>query len=100
MRGYLLNNVSVDTIGDAIKSDGGQAQVYIQASNFGGGKVTLQARGGYTSAVWIDLTLADGTPAEFTANATRVINYIAQGSELRAVLSGSTSPVGVIAWVS
>lgn len=92
---YLLNNVSANTDGAAVQSDGARKQVFVYATSFGGGSITLQARAGVTGSPWITLTLPDGAPAIFTSNVTRVIDYIAQGCEIRATLTGATSPSGV-----
>ena len=83
----LLNNVSVDTDGAALTTDGGNKTVSVDATSFGSGTVTIEGR--RPSGPWIVLTIA-GSPATFTANAIRMIDRLGQGMEVRATLTGST----------
>ena len=95
MATLLLENVSANTDGAGFKSDGSRKNVYVYATSFGGGTITLQAKAPVADAPWITLTLPDSAPATFTANAVRIIDNIAQGCEIRATLTDATAPSGV-----
>ncbi len=85
---WLLTDVSVDANGTAVESDGAGKLLVVWATDFGSGTVTIQVSpdGGTT---WIAL-LVIGTAVAFTANAAQFLDWIGQGLQIRAVLSGSS----------
>lgn len=89
----LLDNVSVDTEGTPVVSDGSNKTLSVWATNFGGGSVTIQGSpdGGVT---WITLTYG-GNPTIFTSNTIRLIDRIGHGMLTRAILTGSSGAVNV-----
>ncbi len=89
----LLDAVDANTNGGGVNTDGGSRTVVIWATDYDGGTVTLQASPD-DGTTWITLTV-DGSPATFTANAVRVIDYLGQGLQMRATLTGATNPVAV-----
>ncbi len=92
----LLDNVSVDTDGTPVKFNGGPGVIYVRGDNFGGGTVDIQIATGDDSALRFGV-LADGS---FTGEGTVKIDYLATGSRLKAVLSGSTGASNVFVAVS
>ena len=82
----LLDNVAVDTTSAVFDSKGGIAVVNIRGTDFGGGTVTIETASANDSLSRF-LTLTDGS---FTANASVKLDYLPLGTEVRAVLTGST----------
>lgn len=90
---WLLQNVSVDTTGDAVKGDGGNKVIQVSATSYGGGTVSLEGR--LTPTLnWTTLTYL-GSPAEFTEDTILKLDYLANGMDMRAVLYGSTAASNV-----
>jgi hypothetical protein len=89
----LLDNVSVDTVGEGFNTLGTDGVLAIYADNFGGGSVSIELSpdGG---ATWIIAT-QNGLPFSATANATVTINRVGQSMKIRAVLAGSTGASNV-----
>ena len=89
----LLDNVSVDTVGDPQQGEGGSKQISVWADDFGGGSVTIEISpdNGHTWNILIYL----GNPAIFTSNIDFFLFKFAQGVLLRAVLAGSSGAVNV-----
>lgn len=89
----LLDNVSVDTVGQPFQGDGGSKLLVISGTNLGGGSITIELS--LDSGVnWAPATY-NGTLAIFTAFQSLMINKIAQHAKIRATLSGSTGASGV-----
>lgn len=93
MKTVLLDNVSVNTNGDAKTVSGSNQTLIIEASNFGGGTVEIQVSR-TSGASWVPLTI-NGTIASFTSNGAYLINRVSQSYLIRAVLNGSTSASNV-----
>lgn len=93
MNVVLLNNVSTDTTSAAVAKRGGPGVVIVRGDDFGSGTVNIEmasvndtdSSGGVPR--WAVLT--DGA---FTANGQVKIDYLAVGTLIRAVLTGSGSP--------
>jgi hypothetical protein len=88
---YLLQNVSVDTVGAGVLADGSNKTLAVWATtggSFGGGSVTINGSpdGGVT---WITLTY-NGSPAVFTSNIVLLADRLCTGMMFQAVLSGSS----------
>lgn len=92
----LLDNVSVNTVGEWIRVDGGSYSAVVWGDNFGGGQVTLECSpdGGLTA-----IALRDWSDAvyNFTDNNVKGLDYIGQGLLVRAVLSGAAGASNVSA---
>ena len=97
----LLDHVTVDTVGATFKGDGANAIVEVYSTNFGGGSVTIEGDiiKDSPSGNWVTLTYA-GLPAVFTANKILKLDYVSVGMNIRAKLTGSTSPAAVTVQVS
>lgn len=89
----LLDSVIVDGSGPSFVTDGGAYTLFVQAVDFGGGTVSLDAS--FDGAVtWI--TFSEGvTPIAFTVNTVRVVEGLSGGIQIRGTLTGSTSASGV-----
>ena len=85
----LLQNISADTVGEALSGDGKSKQLLVSATDFGGGSVTLEVSLDKTN--WAPLTKG-GVPAVYTANATDYARVVGMATYIRATLSGSTNP--------
>lgn len=92
----LLDEVDVDTVGDAVAVDGGEHTVVVWGANFGGGTVTIELSPD-DGTTWITLQDWSLTNVDFTANEARMIGALGQGLKLRAVLSGSAGASDVSA---
>jgi hypothetical protein len=90
MTTYLLNGVTSDTVGSSVSGIGGVKDIQISSANFGGGSVTIEGRLD-SPLEWTVLTYG-GNPAIFTTNAILKLDFWAATVQLRATLSGSTSP--------
>ena len=93
---FLLQNISVDTVGAGIMADGSNKALAVWTTtggSFGGGSVTINGSpdGGVT---WIPLTY-NGAPAVFTSNTILLIDRLSMGMEIQAVLSGSSGASNV-----
>lgn len=90
----LLDNVNQDTVGQWFEWSGGSGDIFVTASDFGGGTVTIQrSNDGGTTA--IPTKFIDGQIFTATENGTFPASGWGQGTRLRATLAGSTSPVDV-----
>jgi len=87
----LLDNVGADTVGDTFPFKGGPAIIFVRADNYDGGTVSVEIASQNDTAVRFDV-LTDGA---FIIDGTVKIDYLANGSLLRAVLTGATSPENV-----
>jgi len=92
---YLLNDVSVDTVGTPKSNDGSSKNIFVTASNFGGGTVTIEAS--IDDAIWVPLKQPDGTDAAFTENTVFYVQGLTTGAKYRATLAGATGASGVTA---
>lgn len=90
----LLNKVNQDTVGAAEQWNGGAADIFVTASDFGSGTVTLQRSndGGIT---WVPVKFEDGVIFSATVNGVFPANGWSNGTKIRATLAGSTNPVDV-----
>ena len=86
----LLDGVSEDTTGEAVRFQAGDKRVYIDADDFGGGTVIFEILRPDTSDRWVPLN-----NASFTSNVSEIFKMPENGVRLRASLSGSTSPSNV-----
>lgn len=91
----LLDNVSADVsdppAGDIFTSKGGPAVINVRGDNFGGGTVTIQNK------TPNDSRFAAVTNGTFTADGSLVLDLLPNNTEIRAILSGSTTPSNVFA---
>lgn len=85
---YLLNAVTVDTVGNSISSFGGSKILQISGVTASGGSVTIEGRVESTLN-WTVLTYG-GNPAVFTTDKILKLDFWAVPLELRATLSGSS----------
>ena len=93
----LLDDVSADATGTGVCGNQPRHVVYAWASDWGGGTVTFQCSPD-DGTTWFDCKhAADNDTASFTANGCIEIQPLGHGAQVRAVLSGSTSPSGVYA---
>lgn len=85
----LLNAVSVDTTGDWFTWSGGSCRIYVQATSFGGGTVTLESSvdGGTTA---ISENFDDGTTFSVVSDGVFNAGSFGQGVKIRAKLAGSS----------
>ena len=90
---FLLKNISVDTNGDGLRTDGSEKTVSVWGTSFGGGTVAIQASPD-SGTTWITLTEA-GTPIAITSNEIKKIDHLGQGMLIRATLAGSSGASGV-----
>ena len=88
----LLDNVAVDGSGAAHFVDGGTYSLFVQATAFGGGSVSVESS--VDGTTWITLS-ESGTPIALTGNAVRSIAGLSQGLMVRGTLTGSTAASGV-----
>jgi hypothetical protein len=93
---FLLQNVSVDTVGNGVLADGSNKTLVIWATaggSFGGGTVTINGSpdGGTT---WITLTY-NGSHAIFTSDIVLLADRLCTGMMFQAVLSGSSGAANV-----
>jgi hypothetical protein len=95
---FLLQNVSANTPDPTpIPGDGSEKVLMIwltagvEGATYGGGTIAIQLSpdGGLT---WISPT---GVTSSWTTDTAVNINYIPQGSMVRATLIGATDPLGV-----
>lgn len=93
MSDVLLNNVSTNTVGLAKSKRGGPGVVIVRGDDYGGGTVNIEM------ASVNDINSSGGVPrwavltdGAFTTNGQVKIDYLAVGTLIRAVLTGSTSP--------
>lgn len=87
----LLNQVNVNTNGDAVTFDGGFGIAVVRADDFGGGTVSIEARSvNDTGNRWE--VLPSGA---FTTDDTKKIEGLVLGLEIRATLTSATSPSNV-----
>ena len=90
---YLLDAVTVDTVGTPVAGIGGGKVIQVSSVDFGGGSVTIEGRLD-TGLEWTVLTYG-GNPAVFTTNVILKLDFWAATMYLRATLSGSTTPSAV-----
>ena len=92
----LLDNVNVNTIGEAKNTNGFDGALYFQAQDWGGASVTIELS--IDNANWIQLTRNDA-PFAVSQNQVNKIEKIGQAAQIRAVLSnasGMTNNVKVV----
>jgi hypothetical protein len=89
----LLDNVSVDTVGDPIQGDGGSKQISVWATDYGGGEVAIEISPD-NGTTWNTL-IYNGSPAVFSSNIDIFLFKFAQAVLMRAVLSGSSGAINV-----
>lgn len=89
----LLDAVTADTNGAAVAIKGGRYRFMVACGSFGSGTATLQwtPDGG---TLWASL----GTGFAFTANGS--VEAFLPGGTYRAVLTGSTAPTALYAWLA
>lgn len=81
----LLDNVNVDTDGTPVTFRGGPGVIFVRGDNFGNGTITIEIATSDDPTTRFGV-LEDGT---FTGEATVKIDYLANGSQLKAVFTGS-----------
>lgn len=91
----LLDAVDTNTDGAGFDTDGATKTLVVWGDDFGGGTVTVQGSPD-KGTTWITLTIT-GSPVAFTANAIRFLERLGQGLQVRATLTGATSPSNVSA---
>lgn len=89
----LLDKVNGDIVGDWFPWNGGAADIFVTAGDFGGGIVTLQRSNDKVIAVPVKFT--DALEFEATENSSFSANGWSGGTFIRATLAGATSPVDV-----
>lgn len=90
----LLESANSDTNGLPHLALGASMNLAVWADDFGGGTVTFQ--GSPDSGVtWIDLYMINNVLGTFTVNTILQTQKLSQNLSLRAILTGSTSPVNV-----
>jgi hypothetical protein len=87
MSDYLLQNVSIDTVGVSVGGTGNSKIIQIAATSFGGGSVILE--GSLDNTLWTTLTYG-GNPAIFTSGKILKLDFWPTGMYVRASLTGST----------
>jgi len=95
----LLDKVNGDTVGDTYELNGGKRHIQIEADDFGGGTVILEKKLD-SSFDWQTIPIQDGGIAEFTENASGGLKFVNIGMNIRARLTGSTSPSNVYVAIS
>lgn len=90
---YLLNAVTTDTVGDAIKNAGGAKVIQISGVTASGGSVTLEGRLS-DDLNWTVLTYG-GNPAIFTEDKILKLDFWAPSLQLRATLAGTSGTFSV-----
>lgn len=95
MATILLNNVSANTNGTAVASDGSEKSLLVQAGTWGGAKVKIQVS--KDQSTWIDL-MENHVSYIYTFNEFMEIYRVGQGLWIRAIVydtTGTTSNVFV-----
>jgi len=92
----LLDNVMTDTVSDIVTFRGGPAVIYVRGDDYDGGTVEIEIATVDDS----EQRFAAITDGSFTADGTVKIDYLANGSQLRASLTGATSPINIFVSVS
>jgi len=84
----LLNNVNTDVTAPTtvFESKGGSAIINIRANDFGGAVVEIQIASRQDSLLRF-VTLTSGS---FTAGASIKLDYLPNGSTIRAIVTGTT----------
>lgn len=90
---FLLENISVDTVGTPIFGDGAEKSLTVWGTAFGGGAVTLDISD--NGSDFVPVTENGGNIISFTANTSRVILKIPSTQLVRASLTGSAGASGV-----
>ena len=94
---FLLENVSVDTVGTPIFGDGA-AKSLIITGNFGAGDVTIEVSDDGTN--FVALTENGGNDVVFTSPTSRLILSVPSTQLLRATLANSAGASAVTVTVS
>ncbi len=93
----LLEDVDVDVEGVTFNSEGGPKALYVWADDFGGGTVSIESSADNITFIALQ---ENGVDIAITEDSINIIDYLAQGVKVRAILSGSTSPVDLNAWLA
>ena len=94
---FLLENVSVDTIGTPLKGDGANRSLTVWG-DLGAGQVTIDISDDGTN--FVPVTENGGNVLVFDEPSSRLILKIPPTQLIRAKLQGSTSPSGVNVMIS
>lgn len=94
----LLDNVSVDTTGSAIRGDGGSKLLFVSGT-LGGGTISLEISN-EDQSVWVPATFLDGAAFAVTSTGAFILDRFPTSLFTRAVLSGSTGASNVTVLVS
>lgn len=90
---FLLENVSVDTVGTPVKGDGGNKSLTAWG-NFGGGSISLEISDD-NGANFVPLTESGGLAVSLISSSSRLINKIPMTQIIRASLIASSGASGV-----
>lgn len=85
----LLDGVSVDTVGDATRGDGGVKVLSVIGNSLGGGSVTVEVSDD-DQTYWAPVTFKDGIPFVVTDFLAFKLEKMPQAQFIRATLSGSS----------
>lgn len=85
----LLDNVSVDTVGDATRGDGGAKALIIAGDSLGGGTITVEVSD-ETQTYWAPATFKDAIPFAVADWGAYKLEKMPQGTYIRASLTGSS----------
>lgn len=90
---FLLENVSVDTVGTGVKGSG-SALVLTAWGTFGGGTISLEISDD-SGSNWVPLTEFGGGNVLLTAPTSRLLGKVPPTQLIRASLAGSAGASGV-----
>lgn len=93
----LLDNISADATGTGICGNQKRLVVYVWATDFGGGTVTIECSPDDGTTWFTCKHAVDNDDASFTAKGCMELQPLGQDAQIRATLSGSTGASGVYA---